>query len=166
MTAPRRKEKTLRDLIPTDVIVQLLKADTKNDAIAELLNALVIHGAADLSREGALREAFLERETVASTGIGNGLAIPHIKSKFADKMAVGVGLSERGIDFGAHDGQPARVVVMWICPPAETQTHLALMRGLAAMGREGENIDSLAKARDRRAFLAAAEEISVEPKGK
>jgi mannitol/fructose-specific phosphotransferase system IIA component (Ntr-type) len=156
MTAPRRKEKSLRELLPA----------TKEEAITELLNALVIHGAAGLDREVALREAFLEREKVASTGIGNGLAIPHIKTKFADKMTVGVGVSEQGIDFGAHDSLPARVIVMWICPPAETQTHLALMRGLAAMGRDTDNIDTLAKTRDRRTLLAAAEEISVEPKSK
>jgi PTS system nitrogen regulatory IIA component len=166
MSAPRKKEKTLKDLLPTDVLVQPLKAATKEEALGELLNALVIHGAADLSREGALREAFLEREKVASTGIGNGLAIPHIKSKFAEKMTIGVGTSERGIDFGAHDSEPARIIVMWICPPAETQAHLALMRGLAAMGREAGNIEKLAKTRDRRAFLAAAEEIPVEPKSK
>jgi mannitol/fructose-specific phosphotransferase system IIA component (Ntr-type) len=166
MSGPRKKEKTLKDLLPTDVLVLPLKAATKEEALAELLNALVIQGAADLSREGALREAFLEREKVASTGIGNGLAIPHIKSKFAEKMTVGVGISEQGIDFGAHDSAPANVIVMWICAPAETQAHLALMRGLAAMGREGDNIERLAKMRDRRAFLAAAEEISVEPKGK
>lgn len=166
MSGPRKKEKSLKELLPTDVLVQPLKAATKEEALAELLNALVIHGAADLSREGALREAFLEREKVASTGIGCGLAIPHIKSKFADKMTVGVGIADHGIDFGAHDNQPARIIVMWICAPAETQSHLALMRGLAAMGRDPENIETLAKTRDRRAFLAAAEEISVEPKGK
>jgi PTS system fructose-specific IIC component len=166
MTGPRKKEKTLREMIPTDVIVQPLVATAKDAAIKELLNALVIHGAADLSREGALLEAFLEREKVASTGIGNGLAIPHIKNKFAEKMTVGFGLSEQGIDFGAHDGQPARVVVMWICPPAETQAHLALMRALATMGRDGDNIDKLAAARDRRGLLAVSEEIPVEPKGK
>lgn len=166
MAGPRRKEKTLRELIPTDVIVQPLKATTKEEAIKELVNALVIHGAADLAREAELLEGFLEREKVASTGIGGGLAIPHIKNKFAGKMAVGVGTSEEGIDFHAHDGQPARLIVMWICPPAETQAHLALMRGLATMGRDGDNIDTLSKTRDRRSFLAAAEEISVEPKGK
>lgn len=162
MAAPRRKEKTLRELLPADVIVQPLAATTKDAAIKELLNALVIQGAADLTREGALLEAFLEREKVASTGIGNGLAIPHIKNKFAEKMSVGFGLSEQGIDFGAHDHQPARLIVMWICPPAETQSHLALMRGLAAMGRDDENIDALVKTRDRRALLAAADQISVE----
>jgi len=166
MTAPRKKEPTLKDLIPSDVLVQQLSAETKEEALGELLNALVIHGAADLSREGSLKEAFLEREKVASTGIGNGLAIPHIKNKFAERMAVGVGLSERGIDFGAHDGRPARVIVMWLCPPAETRAHLALMRGLAAMGRDEENVERLARTRDRRTFLAAADEIGVEPKGK
>ncbi len=162
MAAPRRKEKTLRELLPTDVIVQPLAATTKEAAIKELLNALVIHGAADLTREGALLEAFLEREKVASTGIGNGLAIPHIKSKFAEKMTVGFGLSQQGIDYGAHDNQPARVIVMWICPPAETQAHLALMRGLATMGRDDSNIDKLVKTRDRRTLLTAVEQISVE----
>ncbi|HEX5139016.1 MAG TPA: PTS sugar transporter subunit IIA [Planctomycetota bacterium] len=166
MSGPRKKEKSLKDLLPADVLFQPLKATTKESAIGELLNALVIQGAADLAREGALLEAFLEREKVASTGIGNGLAIPHIKSKFADKMTVGVGTSEVGIDFGAHDGEPARIIIMWICAPAETQAHLALMRGLAAMGREAKNIGALTKARDRRAFLAAAEAISVEPKTK
>ncbi|MFI5403095.1 MAG: PTS sugar transporter subunit IIA [Planctomycetota bacterium] len=160
MSGPRKKEKTLRELIPTDVIVQPLAATTKEAAIKELLNALVIHGAADLSREGALLEAFLEREKVASTGIGNGLAIPHIKNKFAEKMTVGFGLSEQGIDYGAHDNQPAHVIVMWICPSAETQAHLALMRGLASMGRDGDNIDTLSKVRDRRALLAACEQIT------
>lgn len=162
MAAPQKKQRTLRELLPPDVIVQPLTATTKDAAIKELLNALVIHGAADLTREGALLEAFLEREKVASTGIGNGLAIPHIKNKFAEKMTVGFGLSERGIDFGAHDSQPARLIVMWICPPAETQSHLALMRGLATMARDEDNIDTLVKTRDRRALLAAAEKISVE----
>lgn len=162
MAAPRRKEKSLRELLPTDVIVQPLSATTKDAAIKELLNALVIQGAADLTREGALLEAFLEREKVASTGIGNGLAIPHIKNKFAEKMTVGFGMSEQGIDYGAHDNQPARLIVMWICPPAETQAHLALMRGLATMGRDDSNIDKLVKTRDRRALLAAADQISVE----
>lgn len=162
MAAPRRKEKTLRELLPPDVIVHPLTATTKEAAIKELLNALVIQGAADLAREGALLEAFLEREKVASTGIGNGLAIPHIKNKFAEKMTVGFGISEQGIDFGAHDNQPARLIVMWICPPAETQSHLALMRGLATMARDDENMDALLKTRDRRALLAAADQISVE----
>ncbi len=162
MAAPKRQEKTLKELLPSDVIVQPLVATTKEAAIKELLNALVIHGAADLTREAALLEAFLEREKVASTGIGNGLAIPHIKNKFAEKMTIGFGLSEPGIEYGAHDNQPARVIVMWICPPAETQAHLALMRGLAAMGRDEDNIDTLVKTRDRRALLAAADHISVE----
>ena len=61
MSGPRKKEKTLRDLIPSDVTVQPLKAATKEEALRELLNALVIAGAADLSREGVLLEAFLEK---------------------------------------------------------------------------------------------------------
>jgi mannitol/fructose-specific phosphotransferase system IIA component (Ntr-type) len=165
MAGPRRKETTIRDLLPPEVIVKRLWVADKEEALAELLNTLVIEaGVADLGRETEFKEALFEREKVASTGIGNGLALPHVKSKFADKWAVAVGQSEDGIEWGAHDGQPVRLVVMWVCPPTETKSHLALMRALAAMAKETGNIDKLVAARDRKRFLEALGEMAVEEK--
>jgi len=167
MANPNRRESTtVKDLVPSDVLVQHLKATTKRAAIQELVNALAIHGVIDLSREREVLDAMLERERVASTGIGNGMAIPHGKNKHADRLGVAVGLSEEGIDFAAHDGQPAHVVVLWICPPAATPEHLALMRALAGVAREPDHTKRLAKARDRRQFLAVLGDIEVETKGK
>ena len=160
----RRKEKTVRDLIPSDVLVQPLVGTTREEAITELLNALVIHGVLDLQREKGVRESLLERERVASTGIGNGLAVPHAKSKYAERMGVAVGLSERGIDFGARDGEPARTVILWVCPPKATQEHLALMRALATLAQDPKMTARLAKSRDRKGFLAIVEQVTVERK--
>ncbi|MHC4547856.1 MAG: PTS sugar transporter subunit IIA [Planctomycetota bacterium] len=157
----RRDTKTLRGLVPSDVLVQPLKGATREAAIGELLNALVIHGVLDLERETGVREALLQRERVASTGIGNGLAIPHAKSKFAERLGVAVGLSEAGVDFEAHDGEPAHVVVLWICPPRATQEHLALMRGLATLAQDPKMTARLAKCKDRRGFLALVEQIPL-----
>jgi PTS system fructose-specific IIC component len=162
--AERRREKTVRDLLPSDVIVRRLKAETKEEAITELLNALVIDGVLDLSREASVRDSLLQREQVASTGIGNGMAIPHAKNKFAERLGVAVGISDQGLDFGAHDSQYAHVIVLWICPPKETQAHLALMRGLATVAQEEKVMWRLAGCKDKRTFLGFLEDVPAEKK--
>jgi len=162
--AERRREKTVRDLIPSNVQVRLLKASTKEEAITELLNVLVIDGVLDLSREASVRDSLLQREQVASTGIGNGMAIPHAKNKFAERLGVVVGISDQGLDFGAHDDQYAHVIVLWICPPKETQAHLALMRALASVAQEEKVMWRLAGCKDKRTFLGILEEVPAEKK--
>lgn len=168
MARPQRREKgtSLRDLVPGDLFVQHIQAGTKREAIAELVNSLAIQGVIDLAQEREVREAILQREAVASTGIGNGLAIPHHKLRHAGRFGIVFGLSEAGIDWAAHDGQPVRVAVCWVCPTAETKEHLALMRGLAAAAKDPGNVDRLARCRDRRQLLNALLEIEVEPKGR
>jgi PTS system fructose-specific IIC component len=162
----RFKVRTVRDVLPKEVSVQDLKATTKEQAIAELLNVLAIKGVIDLSREKSILDSILERERVASTGIGNGIAIPHAKSKFAEGFGLAVGLSHEGVDFGAHDFIPAFVVALWVCSPADTQDHLALMRGIASVARDANLAGTLAACRDRRGFLDFAEKIPLEEKGK
>lgn len=164
MAGPRRKGKNVRDLMPPDVFVQRLTADTKEAAIAELVNVLVIQGIEDLSREKATLDSILEREKVATTAIGNGVAIPHAKSKMADKFGVAVGLSEQGIDFGARDGEDVRVVFLWICPTKQTKEHLALMRALASVAQDEDSAAKLATTRDKKTLFRVLENIPLEPK--
>ena len=162
MSGPRRREKTVRDLMPSDVVVRQLWVADKKDALTELLNALVIEtGVADLGREGEFRDSLFQREQVASTGIGNGMALPHVKSKHATKMAVAVGTHEDGIDWGAHDGQPATLIVLWVCQPGDTQQHLALMRALASVAKDDDQMRKLTHCRARKQFLEALSEIAV-----
>lgn len=165
MAGPRKKDRrTVRDLVPSDLLFHKLYCTTREDAIRELLNALVIHGVIEMDREDETRKAILERESVASTGIGHGIAMPHAKSKFADRFGLTVGISEDGIDFQAHDGSSARVIFLWVCPPAQTKEHLALMRALAAVAQDPDNTDRMAGCRDRRALLGLLEEFPVEDK--
>jgi len=165
MSQPRRKEKTVRDLVPTDIEVIHLDTDSKEEALRELLSTLVAQDVIDLDRERELRVAILERERVASTGIGNGVALPHGKSKHAKKLGVVVGMSARGIEFGARDGVPARVIVMWVCEPRQIKEHLALMRGLATVANDADRAEELAAVRDRRQFLDFLGTIALEEKG-
>jgi len=166
MSQPRRKEKTVRDVVPPDLEVVKLKAATREEAIRELVTSLVAHDVVDLDREREVRDLILEREGVASTGIGNGVALPHAKFKHAKKLGVVFGLSEDGIEFGAHDSIPAFVVVLWVCQPRQVEEHLALMRGLATVAKDANRAGELAAVRDRRSALEFLGTIPVEEKGK
>lgn len=167
MAQQRRKDKkTVRSLVPQDLFVQHLRAETREEAIAELLNVLVVHGFLDLTKEREVRDAILDREKVASTGIGNGIAIPHAKSKFAEKFAAAIGISHEGVDFAAHDGMPAFVVALWILPPAATKQHLGFMRGLATIARDANLAGTLAGCKDKKGFLHVLDQVPVEEKSK
>jgi len=165
MSQPRRKEKTVRDLVPPDIEVLHLETTSKDEAIRELLSTLVAQDVIDLDRERELRTSIIERERVASTGIGNGVALPHGKSKHAKKLGVVVGVSAEGIEFGSRDQIPAYVIVMWICEPRQIKEHLALMRGLATVANDANRAGELANVRDRRQFLDFLATIPLEEKG-
>ena len=165
MAGPKRQRdrtQTARDFFPETVLVRRLYVGTKDEAISELINALCIEGVLDLSRENEVLKAIREREKVASTGIGGGIAIPHAKNKFVDRLGIAIGISEDGIDFGAHDNQAVRLVFCWLVPPSETKNHLAMMRTISSIGRDPDHVDMLAHARDRKAFLQSLGEIVIE----
>lgn len=162
MANPRRSVRTVKDAVPHDVAVFKLKATTREEAITELLNVLVINGTLPLDKERTVRDAILDREAVASTGIGNGVAIPHTKSKFAVRLGLAIGTSGEGIDFGAHDGMDAYVVALWVCPPSATKEHLALMRGIASIAQDINDAGVFQGVRDKRSLLDFLGQFPVE----
>jgi PTS system nitrogen regulatory IIA component len=87
-----------------------LKSDTKEGIIRELV-AILGRGGKLKDRKGALA-AVLEREKKMSTGMQNGVAIPHAKMDSIDDLVVAVGLKKEGVDFDALDGEPSRIFVL------------------------------------------------------
>ena len=162
MANPKRSVRTVKDAVPHDVAVLRLEAKTKEAAITELLNVLVINGTLPLDKERTVRDAIIEREAVASTGIGNGVAIPHAKNKFAVRLGLAIGTSKEGIDFGAHDGMDAYVVALWVCPPSATKEHLALMRGIASIAQDINDAGVFQNVRDKRTLLDFLGQFPVE----
>ena len=159
---PRRNFRTVRDAVPHDVSVTHLKAGTKAEAITELLNVLTIAGVLPLEKERDIRDSIIQRESVASTGIGNGIAIPHAKNKFVDRLGLAVGLSDQGINFGAHDDMDAYFVALWVCPPAATKEHLALMRGIALIAQDINDAGRLQAIKNKRDLLDVFGDFKVE----
>src|SRR5687767_7522600 len=107
----------LARLLSTDRVVDL-RASTKDAALKELSDLLA--GSRNITDAKAFQKAILQRESILSTGIGLGLAVPHAKLASVKNFAVAVGRSRAGIDWNSLDGNPAHVVVMIAANDAQT----------------------------------------------
>jgi fructose-specific phosphotransferase system IIA component len=99
-----------------------LAATTKNDAISELVKVLADNG--ELTDPQKVLTAVLDREATRTTGIGNGLAIPHGKCGGTDHLTMAIGRPSTPIDFQAIDGRPVTLVWLLTSPPDKTGPHI------------------------------------------
>src|SRR5438045_41544 len=108
-------------LQPADVVVPL-QAKTKTEAIGELVAALARNG--QVTDAKTVLDAVLEREATRTTGIGNGLAIPHGKSTGTKDLVMAIGKPATSIDFQAIDGRPVTLIWLLSSPPDKTGPHI------------------------------------------
>jgi fructose-specific phosphotransferase system IIA component len=108
-------------LKPQDIKIPL-EAKTKNEAIAELVNLLAANG--EVSDAKKVLEAVLDREATRTTGIGNGLAIPHGKCAGVPSLVMAIGRASTPIDFQAIDGRPVTLIWLLGSPPDKTGQHI------------------------------------------
>lgn len=99
-----------------------MAAKNKNEAIAELVNLLAANG--EVSDGKKVLDSVLEREATRTTGIGNGLAIPHGKCSGVDHLVMAIGRPATPIDFQAIDGRPVNLIWLLASPPDKTGPHI------------------------------------------
>src|ERR1700722_19629684 len=112
----------LTDILKPGNIKVPLAAKTKNEAIAELVQVLAQNG--DITDAKKVLDAVLEREATRTTGIGNGLAIPHGKCNGTKDLVMAIGKAAAPIDFAAIDGRPVTVIWLLGSPPDKTGPHI------------------------------------------
>ena len=127
---------TLPDILSADSTLVDLKGETKEDIIAELIDTLAVDDA--ISDRDKVLQAVLEREKIMSTGIGDGIAIPHGKSDAVEKLVAALGTQRRGVDFEALDGEPAYVFFLLVSPANVSGPHI---KALARISRLLKNDD-------------------------
>ena len=126
----------LIDILDESAIVADLQAGTKKEALESLVEAMA--NANPALREEELLQVLLEREELGSTGIGDGIAIPHGKSQEISEIVSGFGLSKDGIEFDSLDGKPAHLFFLLVAPANSVGTHLKM---LARISRMLKNVD-------------------------
>jgi fructose-specific phosphotransferase system IIA component len=107
-----------------------LEATGKQNAIQELVNLLADNG--EVADAKKVLESVLERESTRTTGIGNGLAIPHGKSAGCSQLAMAIGKPANAIDFQSIDGRPVTIIWLLVSPPDQSGVHI---KALAAISR-------------------------------
>jgi len=114
-------------LTPSRVVS--LKGSSKTEALGELVTVLAeANGvsAAELSR------AVMQREDMMSTGVGNGLAIPHVRMSGLKAASIAVGVSRNGIaDYESLDDEPVRIIVLIAAPQGQHDTYIRLLASVA-----------------------------------
>jgi mannitol/fructose-specific phosphotransferase system IIA component (Ntr-type) len=117
----------LSDIVCSDAIVARLKAKQRDEAIRELVGVLGKSGKIPKDSVDAVSKLVIKRENDASTGIGKGVAVPHVKSADISEPVAAVGCSAEGIDFASLDKQPVYSVILLVSPTNNPDRHLQAM---------------------------------------
>jgi PTS system nitrogen regulatory IIA component len=142
---------TLTDLVAPSAIIPALKVNNKKQALQELAAK-----AAELAgqNERAIFEILLQRERLGSTGVGNGVAIPHGKLATLGKLFGLFARLERPVDFEALDGRPVDLVFLLLAPEGAGADHLKALARVARLLRDTEGAQKLRESRDAEALYA------------
>jgi len=145
----------LREFFAEDAINLALKGRTKNDILRELVELLHL----DEKSQGMLIKLLQRRETLGSTGIGRGIAIPHCRSLVVSSLRVAFGRKVEGIDFKAIDEKPAHVFFLIVAPPLEVSNqYLPVLGKIAQFGKEEDVPRRLMEIQTPADFLRLVEE--------
>lgn len=128
----------IRQLIETALIIDSVEAAEKSIALQRMLEEAV--SAERLARRdlAAVQKALLEREEKGSTGIGNGVAVPHVKGKEVKAMSLVLGRSKQGVPYHAIDGRPVHSIFMILAPLQEAEAHLQALRWISTLARNAD----------------------------
>lgn len=135
---------SLSELITKEVVKVPLESATKVGVLRELVDCL--HLAGRISDPERVYRALLEREELASTGLEMGVAIPHCKCDSVSDITIAVGVSPKGIDFDALDGEPARLFFLVVAAPNHVSSHIQILSEIGELSRSPAYIQSLMEA--------------------
>ena len=119
----------IQDLLRKDVMLLDLQATEKTAVIEEMIKSLVDHGY--VTDFETFKEGILAREALTSTGLGDGIAMPHSKNSAVKEATVLFAKSNKGVDYESLDGQPTDLFFMIAAPEGANDTHLAALAELS-----------------------------------
>ncbi|HEK9982819.1 TPA: PTS sugar transporter subunit IIA [Streptococcus equi subsp. zooepidemicus] len=134
----------IQDLLRKDIMILDLQAISKEAAIDEMITELVEHGI--VHDFDVFKKSILAREEQTSTGLGDGIAMPHSKNVVVDQPAVLFAKSNKGVDYKSLDGQPTDLFFMIAAPQGANDTHLAALAELSQYLLKDGFADQLRKA--------------------
>ena len=143
----------IMDFMSKKAIVTDLKSTKKEDVIKELVDALINSGEIEKRCRNKLIDALMSRESLGSTAIGQGIAIPHAKSDCVTKLLAAFGLSKKGLDFDSLDGEPAYIFFLLVAPQDSAGPHLKALARISRLLKDKYFRDTLRSCSDDKAVI-------------
>ena len=136
------------DFLKEGAIVPDLKATDKENVIKELVTLLKDIG--EISDQEKIVEIIMEREKLGSTGIGQGIAVPHAKTDQVKQIVVAFGFSQKGVNFESLDEEPVYLIFLVLAPVEATGMHLKLLAKIARLLKDKVFCNSLKSCKGKR----------------
>lgn len=146
------------DFLNEKAISSDLKSQEKKELIQELTDLLIKAGEIKPKIKDTVVELLLNREALGSTGIGQGVAIPHGKCEYVDELVGAFGISKKGINFDSLDGEPAYIFFLLLAPIESSGPHLKALARISKLLKDKYFRDSLKNAENEKVLLKIIKE--------
>jgi PTS system nitrogen regulatory IIA component len=138
----------ITDVLNKQAIKIGIEATEKEAALRELVDVLA--KVRDIGDKRAIVKALLERESLGSTGIGQGIAIPHGKTDRVNELVAVLGISKKGVQFDALDGEPVFIFFLLVAPRDSAGPHLKALAKVSRLLRDSYFCELLKNAKDEK----------------
>jgi fructose-specific phosphotransferase system IIA component len=119
------------DLVKEKIVKLPLKSNNKPDVLRELTQ--ILKDAGEINDFDAVLKAVQERENKLSTGLENGIAVPHCKTEAVSSLKLAIGIAPQGIDFDAFDKQPSKLFFLLLAPVGQSGPHVEALAEIAKL---------------------------------
>ena len=131
-----------------------LQARDKKEVIKELVDLVIDAGEVKAQQKDLLVKALLDREALGSTGIGQGIGIPHGKAPNIKHLIGAVGISREGVDFDSLDGEPAYIFFLLLAPQDSAGPHLKALARISRLLKDKYFRDALRNVKSAKELIA------------
>jgi len=139
---------SLIDLVQEKIVRIPLVSTDKADVLRELVQ--ILKDAGEIGDYDAVLGAICEREEKLSTGLENGIAVPHGKTEAVSTLKLALGIAPQGIDFGSIDKQPSKLFFMLVAPPNQSGPHVEALAEIVKLVQSKAFCRAVACAKDAR----------------
>ena len=146
----------LLDLISPEVIKVPIISTNKNDLIRELIQ--ILKDAGKIADVDTIYESVQKREHLGSTGLENGIAVPHAKTDAVNSIVMSIGISPQGVDFDSLDGNPSNLFFLILAPKDKSGPHIEILAEIARITQSRSFCQQLIKARSSEEVLGIIKE--------
>lgn len=150
----------ITDLLKKQGIALNVKVSSKDEAIDKLVNLMDASG--NLNDKKEYKNKVLERESLSTTGIGDGIAIPHAKTKAVKNPGLSSMVVKDGVDYDSLDGAPAKLFFMIAAPESANNLHLEVLARLSTILMDESFRESLINAKSKEEYLKLIDDKETE----